>query len=281
MNVCKHGFFKNGGRAQLFGSTTSALFLGGLFGVVAAISGTTSVAVAEDAKVSAFHHVSSSSQNLKVKITVPSHGCHLGDWDAIATERDNSDNPKILLSLEPLASDSAIKPEVKDISAFDLKKGYTAIFNAPKVNAPTPFALYICKDSDNVGKCSGKPKMDIQKVLEIYMPTVPKDNQLTHIPEFPDPPKASDKIYYFGFVVMGKTNIYSLKQEAIEKNQAAIGKELAQIGVPEAEKVFQEVRLLDATLKSAHPSLEDGALNISLPHLDVAACVPRSKPSNN
>lgn len=233
-------------------------------------------AATESGGMTAFQKVAVEQNTLRVKLKVTPNGCNLGDWDTITAERDNSDDPRLLLSLEPIGPDSGFKPIVKEISNFDLTKGFSAVFNLPAGTPPSAVALFLCKDTDKTNKCTGKPKVDLGKLMETYVPTVPKDTNAKYIPDMPKPEKAKDKIYYFGLVALDKSNAYALKDDAMEKHQSSVAAELGKIGVKQSEKVFSEVKVIDALTHSTQPKIEDGALTIVLPHVDVAACVPKS-----
>ena len=230
--------------------------------------------------LSAFNQTEFQDDTLRVKLKITLTGCRLGDWDTILAEQDNSDNPRLLLALEPIGPGSTFPMMAKDITNFDLEKGFTAVFNIPAKTPPTPVAIYICKDSDKTGKCAGKKKVDVGKLMETYVPPFTKGNSTEirdpkDIPEMPKPPKATDKIYYFGMLVIDGNKAYVMKDDSMKKNQAGVAQDLKTLGVKQADKVFAEVKLTDALTYSVQPKIEEEVVTVILPRADVKACVPK------
>ena len=224
--------------------------------------------------LTSFEKLPKDPAGVKLKIKVPSNGCIISDWDVITMERENSDNKRLLLSIEALG-DASVKPVVKEITNFDLTKGFVSTLSLPSTAAATPLAIYICKDTENSGKCTGKEAKDINTVAKAYSAPLPVDPRNNNLPEMPKPPKATDKIYYFGYLVVDKSTVYSLKSEAM-KDQATVNADLKKLGVAKTEQAFAELKKLDAEIRSEQPALEEGALTINLPHMDPAACIPKS-----
>ncbi len=221
--------------------------------------------------------------SLRLKLSVPSTtNCSVGDWDAIQQELRFSPDRRLLVSLEGFAG-SDLKPLSKDIGSFDLSKGFVAAFDLPKITKPTPVAIYVCKDTDKTGKCSGKPPISINKIWEAYSQPYPKDPNQKYLMPTPTPAKPSDKIYLFGFLVLTPDAVYAVKPELRKKgsNEALIEADLGKLGVADFKKVFAEFKKVDGITISAHPLpvAAENLLEVFLPRLDPKQCEPTGKPS--
>ena len=231
----------------------------------------TALAAAPPAEIMAPFELEQSGGGLrmKVRVSAPSNGCTWGDLDAIQLEMKSTKTPRLLVSVEALGTGGGtIAPVTTDISSFDLEKGFVTTFVLPKFSKPANLVFYLCKDSDRKGKCAGKPAVRPQTVLQSYL--TPLDRETGKRGPAPEEKEASDKIYYYAYVLVNGSTGYTLKNNMDEPDYAKLGEYLKSIGVtPDVAKAIRENN--DA-MDSVQPAVVDDVLTLSLPRLEKDAC---------
>lgn len=203
---------------------------------------------------------------MRVRIFAPENGCSWGDLDAIQLELQHSKTKRLLVSLEPLAGSAA--PNVTDITAFDLEKGFVTTFLLPKGAKSSHLAFYICKDSERKNRCGAKPAIPPQTVLQSYLTPMDAAGKLGEAPK--EPEDATDKIYYFAYILVeGKTG-YALKNRMTPGDYDRLGAYLQSTGA--APGLAKSIREKNDTMDSVQPQALDDTISLGLPRIEKAAC---------
>ncbi|MFN8389654.1 MAG: hypothetical protein U0136_05135 [Bdellovibrionota bacterium] len=205
-------------------------------------------------------------RRVQLRIATTSNGCTWGDYDAIQLELQDSKNKRLLVSLEPIGVKGA-STMTTDITSFDLEKGFVTTYQLPASGKPQHYGLYICKDSDRTGSCGGKPATDVQAVLESHL--TPMDAKTGALGKRPETKQATDKTYYFAYLLADGNNLYVMKNQMQESDYATLGDYLKSVGAPAVLAVIRE--RADKTL-SVQPVVKDGILSLTLPQFDKTAC---------
>lgn len=203
---------------------------------------------------------------LHIQVTAAGNGCTWGDFDAIELDLKHAKIPRLLVSLEPLG-DSNFPPMVSDISSFDLGKGFVSTYQLPKFSKPTHLAFYICKDSEKKNRCSDKPVVDLQGLLNIYLtPT----GALRKAPgETGETVEAADKTYYFAYLLADGNHVYVLKNQPTPADYAKLESYTRSIGSAGIAKLVDEK---SNETHSVQPEVKNDILSLTLPRLNKAEC---------
>jgi hypothetical protein len=121
--------------------------------------------------------------------------CTLGDLDVIALDGKASENPKFLLTVEPLnPEDAGFQPMVRSLTSNDFQKGFRTTFKLPHLNKTMQAGLFLCKDSGNQGRCNtdAKEAIDINRMLSNDSEGMKKNNHF----------RSPDRIYFFQYLYL-------------------------------------------------------------------------------
>jgi hypothetical protein len=135
--------------------------------------------------------------------------CSLGDLDVIALDGKSSENPKFLLSVEPLnPEDASFKPMVRQISATDFSRGFHTTFKLPHLNKAMQVGLFLCKDSGGQGRCNtdAKEAIDLNRAIYSDSESMKKDKKF----------RSPDRIYYFQYLYLeGQGTLHSFQNPEV------------------------------------------------------------------
>jgi len=192
---------------------------------------------------------------LSVKIS-KKDGCFFGDLDLILLEMSAGKFYELLVTLEPL--DGSAIP-VSSARVKSRKLGDPDLFitlKAPKVSAPTPMGLFICRDSNNQGSCKDKL-------------VSPFRDALSRFKTMPDPAKKAepfpDRTYFFNDVVVGPN--------AVEAQEPMFGPaEEERLKKITSAATVERITSLKNVLTSQPLKSNNGQLEVVLPLSDFGNC---------
>lgn len=194
--------------------------------------------------------------------------CNFGDYDAIAGNLNRSDEKNLLLSLESLSVEDGFKPINVRISQTEFNKGFAGKLEVPANLGPRQLGLFLCKDSDNIGRCAVKPVADINQVLR---------ENLTQAAETL-PAQAPDRIYYFQYVYVdaeGGLNIFRhspIAKQAIQILSTKFAKTFPADTVELERMSLAKADLFSRTLTSVPLTRRNDGFYVTLPARDNARC---------
>lgn len=205
-----------------------------------------------------------STRALPVTISL-SRECSLGDADIILLEAGWSNTTSVRLSLESLLPEDTFAASVT-VSVVELKsRGTTTKFSLPPYKGIRPMGLFICKDSNNEGRCRDKP---VQRSDDIFARYNPKNS-----PEKLDPKKdITDKSYFFGNVLAYEDRVEFVQKQFTEQTAKQLSLTLATAKVAEAGKIVSRIKHLHSTLGSLPLNVQNSGIEITLPSLDLSGC---------
>jgi hypothetical protein len=210
-----------------------------------------------------------SGMDMTLKVNIHTEArCNFGDADALLLDLLSSGREtKILLTLEPVMPDKNFKTLVQDVTAPpDIHTtGYTTEFTLPSGGKPMLLGLFVCKDSDKQGSCSGKKFQPINEVISNY------EVGVKHSDDY----RATDKIYYFKFLVFDGANIYYPARGMTVESYEELDKMLAVQGMDSSSRkdAIKRVQELNQTLGSVALGLRDGnTLEVVLPRYVPSKC---------
>lgn len=208
-------------------------------------------------------------ESLSLRVTtVKKLSCNFGDFDAISGAVKRSEDKSLLLSLESLSVEDGVAPITVKISEAQFAKGFTGSLKIPANLGPRQLGLFLCKDSDNVGRCAVKPVADINQVL--------RENLVQSAETLPA--EAADRIYYFQYVYVdadGGVNIFRhtpIAKQAIEILSNKFGKTFKADRVEAERMSLAKADLFTRTLKSVPLSRKTDGFYITLPGRDNSRC---------
>lgn len=194
--------------------------------------------------------------------------CNFGDFDAISGAIKRSDDKTLLLSLESLSVEDGVAPITIKISEAQFAKGFTGSLKIPANFGPRQLGLFLCKDSDNVGRCAVKPVADINQVLR---ENFEQSSQTL-------PAQAADRIYFFQYVYVdtdGAVNIFRhtpIAKQAIEILSNKFGKTFKANRLEAERMSLAKADLFTRTLKSVPLSHSADGFHVTLPGRDNSRC---------
>ena len=229
--------------------------------------------------------VSSTPTEFKLMLKIiPKERCLLGDLDVINKDLAASDNPKLILSIEPLLQgDNSINPVIQRLEHIDT--GFSASISIPK--PPTKgkdtqkdaqknqdslhLGLFICKDSEQEGRCNSKDFRDIEEVNNEHLN---QNDPARSTPNWP-----IDKIYVFQYLlfdgqhlsVLGKNLDEEAVFEALDSYVKA--KLLKSLSMDVLTDSMQRVRKLTTTIRSVEFNFDqENQIELFLPKYSKNAC---------
>ncbi len=196
------------------------------------------------------------------------YSCNSGDYDAIAGSLKHSEEKNLLLSLESLSVEDGFKPITMKVSEADFLKGFRGKLEIPANVGPRQLALFLCKDSEKIGRCAVKPIADVNQILR---------EVLTANAE-PMPAQSPDRIYYFQYVYVDKSGAFHLfrhspiAKQAIEILSEKLGKEFPKEQVELERMSLAKADLFSRTLASVPLAHKSDGFQIVLPARDNSHC---------
>jgi len=192
--------------------------------------------------------------------------CYAGDLLMILLEAGWGKFKHVLISLEPVL-DSQPAGSSEKLVADQLGNGKIAAnLVAPRVSAPTPMGLFICKDSAGTGRCRDKPLTPLDQIFGRY-----SDREKA---EKLDPQKdIPDTIYFFTPVIVGPDAITASDAVFDSAERARIAA-VAKSAGPESEASQVVARIEEIQSgRNSSPLLElGGTPTLVLPMLDQSKC---------
>lgn len=193
--------------------------------------------------------------------------CMIGDLDIIRDELKHSPTKRLLLTVEPLFYGKQFPPQIAVVTESQLERGVMQSFLLPESPTPSLFAVFLCKDDDENGRCASKPARPLDAVYRKYHPTAGGSGVA-------DSDRAGDKLYYFhaGLLESGWVNFINTELEPQQYQ------ELVKMLVPYAEApedalmMVRKIRKLNSTLRSAQALVTGSFIGIDLPHLEPGSC---------
>lgn len=219
--------------------------------------------------------VQDSNATLAVRIAAESR-CFFGDLDVLALDLALSKNPRLLLSLEPIfLSDTSFEPRSTEWhnpkSLHDIIRGagfYTSL-SFLKLESPKLLGLYICTDSNNTGRCLGKPEVEFDEILQRHEVgrNVPKDIVIP------------DKIYFFRYLVITPQFARIFEAPMSEIRYELLERYLEPIipGKATRTNAISVIRRFNARIGSLPLKVEEEPVRISLPWFDRKNCFAKQK----
>lgn len=206
-----------------------------------------------------------------LKITIrPVAQCGFGSMEAINFDLMGSrSGTRMLLSLEPLLSFSDPAQAVtKDISSTPglHKKGFHTDLFVPDLKEPTILGIFVCKDSSNKALCGHRELKSIRQILETYQ----KGRT------FPKGFRASDKIYYFNYLVFADGQVYVPNAGRSKEKESELRQFLVSLGFEEKtlDSILTRAKEISNTLGSPGVRLgKNNELEIILFKYSPGKCV--------
>ncbi len=214
--------------------------------------------------------------NLKV-----TNNCMFGDFDAIKQDMLYSENKKLLVSLESIATGEEAVTEVlgklsKPVTIkkedrlgdvmTDFDKYFKVLSNFGEdltldYKSPESAELYllkVCKDSSGKNSCKDKPYVTVVEVVEQY-----KNPGRSFKPE--------DRVYYVQLVSIDGENITILSDSVSDANTAAISSYFTEKNVAGASGLGNALVGV-AKVRSMPLDIHNNKLQITLPSFDPVKC---------
>jgi len=193
--------------------------------------------------------------------------CTIGDLDAIALDGHLSDNPRFLLTVEPLnPEDTSLPPMTRVLTLKDFQKGMRHEFSLPPLKKGIQLGIFLCKDTAGEGRCNtdSKEVADINRMLADSSKSMKEDKKY----------RSPDRVYYFQYLYLEESNrlrafqnpevpdiTFDAVQEQLKKARAERELE-AQLRALGRAKRFQQ------TLRSLPLEQGNGYAKIVLPLMD-------------
>ncbi len=180
--------------------------------------------------------------------------CMIGDYDIISREISQDRTAKLLLSVEPLlVSELSAPPVVQQAALSDLRDGQSRLFLLAPSTRPVLMGLYICKDSNNEGRCGGKQVVDVAQ---------------------PSTGKPADKIYFFAPFVLEQNKFTAFQSRMQDSGYEQMSAYLAErLGATaEARAGTAKVKNILTTVRPATVRTPGSSIVVDLPVLSRALC---------
>ena len=185
--------------------------------------------------------------------------CVIGDLDIIENDLKNDTAADLILTLEELGGKGGNIAGKARLTLDEIKGKGLVSLDLSTAKSPAVFGLYICKDSERVGRCSQKTiVIPGSTEKEVFQSQKPQDN-----------------VYFFAPVILDGDSISFVRQSLKEplyypKLAEYIGKRLG--SVDSAEQITRVVQAINETILSATVQVEGSEAVIDLPKSDVSSC---------
>lgn len=198
----------------------------------------------------------------------PRKWCTTGDLDVIAFDGKKTDNPKFLMTVEPLNFDDAsFAPIVHQLTTAELTHGFRFSFKLPSLKKGQQAGIFVCKDSSATGRCNTESRevIDLNRALAENREKGEKDKNF----------KAPDRIYYFQYLYLTENNKVAsfMNPEVPDITFDAVNERLKKSDLSAKELEDQQHALgrakrLQQTLRSLPLEQGQGFARIVMPQMD-------------
>ena len=193
--------------------------------------------------------------------------CMVGDLDIIGKELEHSPESKLLLTIEPLQPTDDGPYVSKEITIAKIAGGVRIPLLLPRSDGLRHMALYVCKDSTGEGRCRDKSVGDLNKVYQAYYP-------LNGGKPVSDSYRATDKIYFFQYLLLDGDSLVAFDTEATVKESEKLESYLVERTrkTSEAREVVGRVSKMNDTINSVPVAFTGSYIHLDLPRLDQSIC---------
>lgn len=194
--------------------------------------------------------------------------CDPGDYEAITESLKQSAEKSLLLSLESISVEDTFEPVTMQINESEFVHGFSRTVDVPATLGPRQLGLFLCKDSEKVGRCAHKPVVGINELLRENL----KQGREGRGAEAPD------RIYYFQYVYVDADGAFHLfRQSPIDTAEldtfAGRFPKIFSAQKVETERMnLAKVGLFSRTLASAPLTLKTDGFAVTLPGRDKTRC---------
>lgn len=194
--------------------------------------------------------------------------CMIGDVDVIRQELGHSPDSKLIVSIESLFPQTDPSPPVtREIALDRILTGARLSLFVPRSADVRHLGFFICKDSTGEGRCANKEIVDLNSVFQTYFPVGTIAKPLTNY-------KASDKVYFFQYLMLDGDTLHSFDTETTVRRPALLERFL--VGKLDsavaARSVVERVSFLNKVIRSIPLTISGSYILLDLPHIDPAAC---------
>ncbi len=193
--------------------------------------------------------------------------CMVGDLDIIGKELEHSPDAKLLMTIEPLQPNDDGPYISKEITIAKIAGGVRIPLLLPRADGLRHMALYVCKDSTGDGRCRDKAVGDLNKVYQAYYP-------LNGGKPVADSYRATDKIYFFQYLLLDGDSVVAFDTEATVKESKKLEDYLVERTrkTSEARDVVARVSKMNDTINSVPVAFTGSYIHLDLPRLDQSVC---------